>query len=150
MEAATQGEVIFVGDGLGGFIFSRFQPAFDGMLAILKLLEMLAAQDLRLHQLISSIPQRVKCREQVPCSWERKGGTMRAVIAATAGERTELVDGVKVHLDNDWVILYPDHDRPYFLIIAEADTLARAEAHVARYRTILDNCMKGSLAEAAL
>jgi len=150
MEAATQEEVVFVGDGLGGFIFSRFQPAFDGMLAILKLLEMLAAQDLRLHQLISSIPQRFKCRKQVPCSWERKGGTMRALIAATADDRTDLVDGVRVHLDGDWVILYPDHDRPYFHIIAEADTLARAEAHVARYRKILDDCMKGSLAEVAL
>lgn len=150
MEAATQEDVVFVGDGLGGFIFSRFQPAFDGMLAILKLLEMLAAQDLRLHQLIPSIRQRFKYREQVPCSWARKGGTMRALIAATADDRTDLVDGVRVHLDGDWVILYPDNDRPYFHIIAEADTLARAEAHVARYRKILDDCMKGSLAEAAL
>lgn len=150
MEAATQDGVTFVGDGLGGFIFSQFQPAFDGMLAILKLLEMLAAQGLRLSQFIPSIPQRVKCREQVPCSWERKGGTMRALIAATADEQVELVDGVKVHLGRDWVILYPDQDRPLFHILAEADTLAQAEAHVARYQALLDDCMKGSLAEAAL
>ncbi|MDE2059308.1 MAG: mannose-1-phosphate guanyltransferase [candidate division NC10 bacterium] len=149
MEAATQEGVIFVGDGLGGFIFSGFQPAFDGMLAILKLLEMLASQDLRLHQFIPSIPQRFKCREQVPCSWERKGGTMRALIAATADDRIELVDGVKVHLDSDWVILYPDHDRPYFHIIAEADTPARAETHVSRYRDILEHCMKANAGEAA-
>ncbi len=148
MEAATQEGVILVGDGLGGFIFSRFQPAFDGMLAALKLLEMLAAQDLRLHQFVASIPQRFKCHEQVPCSWERKGGTMRALIAATADDRTELVDGVKVHLGSDWVILYPDHDRPHFHIIAEADTLAQAEAHVARYRNILAHCMKESRSEA--
>ncbi|MBZ0169220.1 nucleotidyltransferase [Candidatus Methylomirabilis lanthanidiphila] len=149
-EAATQEGVIFVGDGLGGFIFPKFQPAFDGMLAILKLLEMLATQDLRLRQFIPSVPQRFKCREQVPCSWERKGGAMRALIAATADEQVELVDGVKVHLGRDWVILYPDQDRPMFHILAEADTLAQAEAHVARYRAFLDDCMKGSLAEAAL
>lgn len=149
-EAATQEGAIFVGDGLGGFIFPKFQPAFDGMLAILKLLEMLATQDLRLSQFIPSVPQRFKCREHVPCSWERKGGTMRALIAATADEQVELVDGVKVHLGRDWVILYPDQDRPLFHILAEADTLAQAEAHVARYRALLDNCMKGGLAEAAL
>ncbi len=148
-EAATQDGVIFVGDGFGGFIFSRFQPAFDGMLATLKLLEMLAAQDLRLHQLIRAIPQRFSCREQLPCPWERKGGAMRALIAATADEQVELIDGVKVHLGSDWVILYPDQDRPYFHIIAEGSTQARAESHLARYREILAQCMKESLPEAA-
>ncbi|MDD5560440.1 mannose-1-phosphate guanyltransferase [Candidatus Methylomirabilis sp.] len=147
-EAATQDGVIFVGDGLGGFIFSRFQPAFDGMLATLKLLEMLAAQDLRLHQLLRAIPQRFRCHEQISCPWERKGGAMRALIAATADEQVELVDGVKVHMGRDWVILYPDQDRPYFHIIAEANTLARAEAHLARYRGVLTDCIKSSLPEA--
>jgi mannose-1-phosphate guanylyltransferase / phosphomannomutase len=147
-EAATQDGVIFVGDGLGGFIFSRFQPAFDGMLATLKLLEMLAAQDLRLHQLIRTIPQRFRCSEQVPCPWERKGGAMRALIAATADEQVELIDGVKVNLGSDWVILYPDQDRPYFHIIAEGSTQARAKSHLARYREIFAHCMKESLPEA--
>ncbi len=93
MEAATEKDVIFAGDGFGGFIFSQFQPVFDGMLATLKLLEMLAVQDLRLHQFIPSVPQRFRCRDQIPCSWEQKGGTMRALIAATADEQVELVDG---------------------------------------------------------
>jgi mannose-1-phosphate guanylyltransferase/phosphomannomutase len=118
------------------------------MLATLKLLEMLASQDLRLHQLIRAIPQRFRCREQIPCPWEQKGGAMRALIAATADEQVELVDGVKVHLGRDWVLLYPDQDRPHFHIIAEANTLARAEAHVARYRNILAHCMKSNLPEA--
>jgi len=150
MEAATREGVIFAGDGLGGFIFPKFQPAFDGMLAILKLLEMLATQDLRLHQLILSVPQRFKYREQIPCSWERKGGTMRALIAATADEQIELVDGVKVHLGRDWALLYPDQDRPLFHILAEADTLAQAEAHAVRFRALLDECIKDSLTEVAL
>ena len=147
-EVATKEGVVFVGDGLGGFIFPQFQPAFDGMLATLKLLEMLTTQNVRLHQLIGFIPQRFTCRVQVPCFWERKGGAMRALIAATAGDQVELVDGVKVHLGNDWAILYPDQDRPSFHIIAEANTLSRAEAHVARYREILEQCMKEAAVEA--
>ncbi len=38
--------------------------------------------------------------------------------------------------------LIPDLDRPSFHIIAEANTLSRAEAHVARYREILEQCLK--------
>jgi len=141
-EGATKEGVLFVGDGLGGFIFPQFQPAFDGMLATLKLLEMLAAQNVRLHELIRFIPQRFTCRKQIPCPWERKGGTMRALIAATAEDQVELVDGVKVHLGNDWVILYPDQDRPCFHIIAEANTRSKAEALLVRYQDVLAQCMK--------
>ena len=74
---------------------------------------------------------------------------MRALIAATADEQVELVDGVKVHLGGDWVILYPDHDRPYFHIITEGGTQARAEAHMARYRDVLAQCMESSQTESA-
>lgn len=44
--------------------------------------------------------------------------------------------------------LIPDQDRPSFHIIAEANTLSRAKAHVARYREILEQCMEESGAEA--
>ena len=67
---------------------------------------------------------------------------MRALIAATAEDQVELVGGVKVHLGNDWVILYPDQDRPYFHIIAEATTRSNAEALLARYQDVLAQCMK--------
>lgn len=75
---------------------------------------------------------------------------MRALIAATADEQIELVDGVKVHLGRDWALLYPDQDRPLFHILAEADTLAQAEAHAVRFRALLDECIKDSLTEVAL
>lgn len=67
---------------------------------------------------------------------------MRALIAATAEDQVELMDGVKVHLGNDWVILYPDQDRPCFHIIVEANTRSRAEALLVRYQDVLARCMK--------
>jgi mannose-1-phosphate guanylyltransferase/phosphomannomutase len=148
-EAATQKGVALVGDGLGGFIFPDFQPAFDGMLATLKLIELLTKQGVRLHQLTGSIPHRVTRREQIHCAWERKGVVMRSLIAATAGEQVELVDGVKVHVKDDSVILYPDHSRPYFHVIAEAGTESGAETLLARYREVLSACMQGAEAEVA-
>jgi mannose-1-phosphate guanylyltransferase/phosphomannomutase len=134
MEAATREGVVFVGDAFGGFIFPQFQPAFDAMLATLKILEMLAQSDLTLHQAIRSVPQRVMTRDQVPCPWERKGATMRTLIEATKDENVELVDGVKIRWGADWAILYPDPDRPVFHILAEAGTRTRAEQLVATYR----------------
>ena len=134
MELAARENVVFVGDAFGGFIFPRFQPAFDAMLATLKILEMLALSDLTLHEAIRHIPKRVTTHEQVPCPWEMKGTLMRTLIEATKDEQVELVDGVKIHLGSDWAAIYPDQDKPYFHILVEADGRARAEQIVAMYR----------------
>jgi len=134
MEAAAQEGMAFVGDAFGGFIFPRFQPAFDAMLATLKILEMLALSDLTLHEAIRSVPKRVMVRGQVPCPWEKKGTLMRTLIEATKDEQVELVDGVKIHLGSDWAVIYPDQDKPFFHILAEATTRARAEQILGTYR----------------
>jgi mannose-1-phosphate guanylyltransferase / phosphomannomutase len=137
MEAATQEDVVFVGDAFGGFIFPGFQPAFDAMLASLKILEMLALSDLSLHEAIRNVPQRATSRDQIPCPWEMKGTIMRSLIEATKDEQVELLDGVKIHRGTDWIILYPDPDRPVFHIQAEASTRTKADQMIGAYRDTL-------------
>jgi phosphomannomutase len=44
MEIAARDGVAFAGDGSGGFVFPGFQPAFDGMFAAVKIMELLAAE----------------------------------------------------------------------------------------------------------
>ena len=134
MEIAAQEGVVFVGDAFGGFIFPHFQPAFDGMLGTLKILEMLALSDLTLHEAIRHVPKRVIAREQVPCPWEMKGTLMRTLIEATKDQEVELIDGVKIHLGSDWVAIFPDQDKPYFHILAEAGNRAQVEKVIAAHR----------------
>ena len=145
-EAATRDGVVFVGDAFGGFIFPQFQPAFDAMLATLKILEMLAVSKLTLHEAIRHVPQRVMTREQVPCPWERKGALMRILIEATKHENVELVDGVKIRWGTDWAILYPDPDRPVFHVLAEAATRARAEEIAETYREQVTHWLRQEVA----
>jgi mannose-1-phosphate guanylyltransferase / phosphomannomutase len=70
---------------------------------------------------------------------------MRSLIEATKDGQVELVDGVKIHLGTDWIILYPDPDRPVFHIQAEAGTRAKADQMIGAYRDKL----KGWLASEA-
>ena len=141
METAARDDVTFVGDGMGGYIFARFQPAFDGMLATVKLLEMLAREGVRLHEVVRQIPPRFTVREQVSCPWERKGTVMRHLLEAVRDERVDLTDGVKVFLKDDWVILYPDQDRAAFHVVAEAVSRQRAHAVAATYRDLVRECI---------
>lgn len=147
MAAAAAEGVVFAGDAFGGFIFPAFQPAFDAMLAIVKILEMLALGDLTIHEAIRLVPQRMRARDQVPCPWERKGAVMRSLIEATRSEQVELTDGVKVYRGSDWVLLYPDPDKPTFHILAEAAARTRAESLVEGFRERLQAWVAGGAAD---
>jgi mannose-1-phosphate guanylyltransferase/phosphomannomutase len=133
METASLDGMTLVAEPLGGFIFPAFQPAFDGMFATVKILELMAKQEVRLHQLIRRVPERIMLQEQLPCPWELKGTVMRNLIEDSANKEVEMVDGVKIKLDEGWVVLYPDHDKPFFHIIAEAKNQTLAQKILRRY-----------------
>lgn len=133
MEQAQQEGIILVGEERGGFIFPRFQPAFDAMLAVGKILEMMAKLEVRLHQLIRSVPQVHLARVDIACPNDRKGLIMRRLIEETQGQSVELVEGVKVHLAEEWVLAVPDPDRALFHVLAEAPSQEAAQRLVDGY-----------------
>jgi mannose-1-phosphate guanylyltransferase/phosphomannomutase len=138
MEQAAQRGMVFVGEERGGCIFPGFQPAFDGMLGTVKLLEMMGRVDARLHALARAVPASHLVRDHVPCPHERKGTVMRRLLELTRDEVIELVDGVRVRLGDDWVAAIPDPDRALFHVIAEAGTQAGAQELADRYKTLIE------------
>ena len=133
-EAALGEEVVLVGEEQGGFIFPRFQPAFDGMAAVVRILEMMARLDVRLHQLTRAVPESHIVRLEVPCPNERKGTVMRRLMEATKGEDVELIEGVRVRRADEWVAAIPDADRACFHVVAEAPDRERARALAEEFR----------------
>ncbi|MBI1910720.1 MAG: mannose-1-phosphate guanyltransferase [Deltaproteobacteria bacterium] len=133
MEAASEDGVLFVGEQSGGFIFPQFQPDFDGMYAIVKILEMVAKQGTRLHKLIREVPPSIILKEKVSCSFEHKGMIMRRLAEDSEGKNTVLLDGIKIYYGDDWIVAYPSQDKPYFHLVAEAATEEKAKALIKQY-----------------
>jgi phosphomannomutase len=64
---------------------------------------------------------------------------MRRLIVATEGERRQLVDGVKLwKSDDEWVLIIPHSDRPYFVITAESPIELRADQLIAEYSQLVE------------
>lgn len=133
MEAAMRKDVLFVGEDTGGFIFPHFQPVFDGMYAIVKILEMLAREGKAIYRLRKEIPPTIMARERVPCPFEQKGMIMRRLAEDSRGKKTTLVDGIRINFGGDWIIAYPSQSHSYFHIAAEAATEDKARGLVERY-----------------
>ncbi len=120
-ETAAREGVVFAGDGSGGFVFPRFQPAFDGMFATVKIMELLAAEERGIYDILREIPPTVLIHRNVPCAWEHKGALMRMLADHAKGKPSQFIDGVKVFEGEDWALAYPSQDEAYFHLVVEAE-----------------------------
>jgi mannose-1-phosphate guanylyltransferase/phosphomannomutase len=143
MEAASQEGIIMAGDGAGNFIFPQFQPAIDGMMATAKLLEFLATQQTKLSEVIASLPPLYVAKRKVSCPWEVKGTVMRLLNERYRDHHKELIDGIKVILnDEEWVLTLPDPDQPVFHVYAESNSEEQAEALADEYAHLVEELQK--------
>ncbi len=138
MEAASQEGVILAADGTGNFIFPRFQAVIDGMIALAKLLEFLATQKTRLSEVIASLPPYFMAQQEVSCPWETKGTVMRLLNEQYKDHRADLIDGIKILLGEEWVLVLPDPDRPVFHIYTESSSMSQAKALADKYARIIE------------
>jgi mannose-1-phosphate guanylyltransferase/phosphomannomutase len=128
MRLALSGEVDFVGSTWNAFIFPRFLPAFDAVASLAFLLDLLALTSMPLSAVHESIPPVVVAHREVALPWEAKGALMRSLVEDPLypGE-PDLVDGIKYHLPQGWVLLLPDPERAVVHVFAEHDVAERSE-----------------------
>ncbi|HEU5440379.1 MAG TPA: mannose-1-phosphate guanyltransferase [Ktedonobacterales bacterium] len=135
--AAMSPGMVMVGDGAGSFSFPEFQPVFDGMFAVLKLLEALARYNTTLSDVVASLPPYHLIRTQVNCPWEYKGKVMRILSEQYRERREQPIDGVKIDLGEEWVLVLPDADRPLFHVLAESRSRDAAQALADKYARVV-------------
>ncbi|MDI9598780.1 MAG: sugar phosphate nucleotidyltransferase [Acidobacteriota bacterium] len=125
-QASTEPGVVFAGALGGGYIFPRFLPAFDAVMSLGKLLELLAPQARPLSAQLVEIPTSTLVHRTTACPWALKGTVMRTATehlqheAATGDAEIGLLDGVQLQrADGGRVQLLPDADEPVFHVYAE-------------------------------
>jgi mannose-1-phosphate guanylyltransferase / phosphomannomutase len=120
MQAARERGMVLAGDGEGAFVIPDFQPAFDAMAALCKLLELLAATATPVSELVATLPAVNISRRTVPCSWALKGLVMRVLTERLADRQVDLSDGIKVIENGSWGLVRPDPAEPLLHIVVES------------------------------
>jgi mannose-1-phosphate guanylyltransferase/phosphomannomutase len=139
MDMSNREGVIMATDGMGNYVFPRFQAAIDGLMATAKLLEFLATQQTTLAEVIAGLPAFHVNHREVSCPWEAKGTVMRLLNQQYKDRRAELIDGIKILLgEGEWVLILPDPDYPKFHVYAEGPTDSEAQELVDRYVRIVE------------
>ncbi|NLO18442.1 MAG: NTP transferase domain-containing protein [Ignavibacteria bacterium] len=130
-------KVPFVGGVWGGFIFSDFLFASDGMYSVGKILEMLALTNYTVSELDEKLPRRFQHISEAYCPWESKGTVMRKAMEHSAEFKRELIEGVKIFFDDSSVLLLPDKEKAAFKIFAESNQFESAVIIARKYNSLI-------------
>jgi mannose-1-phosphate guanylyltransferase / phosphomannomutase len=137
MEATKMDNVRFVGGVWGNYIFSDFLFAADGMYSVGKVLEMIAKTELNVAELDEQLPRRYQNQVDVNCPWEKKGQVMRIAMQHSEDMERQLIEGVKIIIDDDSVLLLPDKERSAFHVIAESSKNENAVNLAKKYSALV-------------
>jgi mannose-1-phosphate guanylyltransferase / phosphomannomutase len=138
MQYATQHrDYLLLGDTNGNLIFPSFYPTVDGLFAIVKLMELLALLNVKLGDVVEELPGYHMAQTRIACRWENKGKVMRILNEEFAERHVEQIDGVKIDMGQEWVLVLPDPDGPFFHVIAEGIDDQHARLLTSKYGEII-------------
>src|SRR5207244_7508641 len=112
----------FGGGEEGGYIVREFMAAFDGLMSLVKLLELLSKVGVSLTEVIDRLPPAHLATLEVPVPWEAKGTVMRRLLERMEGQQVLTIDGVKTFRGDDWALVVPHPLEPVVRVWAEAGT----------------------------
>jgi mannose-1-phosphate guanylyltransferase / phosphomannomutase len=108
-EASAGDDVIFAGDGRGGFVVPEFSRSIDGIAAFTRLLGLVARTRMTLSQIHARIPVAHLLKRSMPTPWAAKGIVMRTVVEAAGDKMIDTTDGVRVvEPGRGWILVLPD------------------------------------------
>jgi mannose-1-phosphate guanylyltransferase/phosphomannomutase len=137
--AAAEGDVVFAGDGRGGFVIPEFSAAVDGIAAFTRLLGLVARTKLTMSEIDARIPQASVLRRSVATAWAAKGTAMRAVLEAAGPRLVDTTDGVRVvERDGRWALVLPDPSEAVTHVWAEAASKAEAAALLDEWVAVIE------------
>ncbi len=125
------GEFVFGGEGsCGGVMFPEINNARDGILAALKITEILARKGRPLSELIAALPRFVTARQTLQAAPVKGKAMVRAIgdELEREGRHIDRVDNdSKLVLEDAWVLFHPSNTEPIIRVITEARTREQAE-----------------------
>ncbi|QXJ19538.1 NTP transferase domain-containing protein [Actinomadura graeca] len=139
-KAAGHPDVIFAGDGRGGFLMPEFSGTVDGIAAFIRLVGLVARTRLTLSQIDRRIPDAHLLRRSVPTPWAAKGAVMRHVVEAASGRTVDTTDGVRViEGDGRWALILPDPAEAVTHLWAEGPDEDAAQELLEQWAAVVEN-----------
>lgn len=136
---ARRPDLIFAGDGRGGFIVPEVGPNVDGLAAFVRLVGLVARTQMTLSAIDQRIPITHMLRASAPTPWARRGAVMRTLVESAGSRVVDTTEGVRIQEpDGAWVLAVPDQVDAVIRLWVEAADEARAEELLAFWVSLIE------------
>jgi phosphomannomutase/phosphoglucomutase len=136
-------KAVYGGEENGGLIFPEMQYCRDSAMSIAKILEFMAKEDKKLSELIDQIPKYEVFKTKMPCPNDKKEIVMKTLADKTKNDskviKLDETDGVKLYLENGWVLMRPSGTEPIFRVYSESKDKNIAEEIANTYKKISED-----------
>ena len=133
---------VFGGEENGGLIFPEMQYCRDSAMSIAKVLEIMAKENKALSELIEEIPKYEVYKTKMPCPDEKKENVMKTLAEQIKNDskviEVDETDGVKLYLEDGWVLMRPSGTEPIFRVYSESKSKARVEEIALTYKKLTE------------
>jgi phosphomannomutase len=141
IDCMLQNNASIGGEGNGGVIDPRIVPGRDSLVGIAYVLQLMAATNKTISQLVGEIPRYEIVKTKFDCKREDANRAVEAIKKQFAHERTDTQDGIRIDWDNAWVHARPSNTEPIMRIIAEGPDRATADARIAQVRDVVNRTL---------
>jgi phosphoglucosamine mutase len=126
-EAMADHEAIFGGEPVGAWIHPDIHMCPDGLLAALKLIEALQETEMALEEFINQAPVYPLQRSKLGCSNKMKTNVLEYISGNYQDSFNNVksiskIDGVRLELEEGWILIRPSGTEPLIRVTAEAKT----------------------------
>jgi len=143
-----QKKAVFGGEENGGLIFPEMQYCRDSAMSIAKILEIMAKQNKKLSELIDEIPKYEVFKTKMKCPNDKKEKVMKTLAEQTKNDpsvkEVDETDGVKLYMENGWVLMRPSGTEPIFRVYSESKDKNTAENLAATYKKKAEEIIKNA------
>ena len=129
------------GEGNGGVIDPRIVTCRDSLVGIAYVLQLMAATNKSIGQLVGEIPHYEIVKTKFDCKREDADRAVEAIKKQFAHERTDTQDGIRIDWENAWVHARPSNTEPIMRIFAEAPDRATADLKIAQVRDVVNRTL---------
>jgi len=129
--AVKQYKAIFGGEPCGAWIHPQFHYCPDGILSSVLLLRALEEENRSLSSFVSQAPLYPTLRRNLTCPEQNKSTVMKKLentlpTAFSQVREKVTIDGIRLTLENGWILVRPSGTEPLIRITVEADSKERA------------------------
>jgi phosphoglucosamine mutase len=146
-EAMVEHGAVFGGEPVGAWIHPDVHLCPDGILSALRLMMALEAKGEKLSEFVGDIPEYPTLRDKVPCPNKDKDAAMESMSKLEGGfgdiKDVSTVDGVRLQLEDGWVLIRPSGTEPMIRITVEAHDRDRAEQLLETSRSFVEGVLGG-------